>query len=204
MTGPSGTAEKGRLSPALLLSAVVAVVFLIALARAHHGGPAAAPSPVAAAPAGMELTIPKIGVDSSLIGLGLNPDRTLAVPSLDAPMQASWYTGGPVPGDVGPAVVLGHIDAHGRPAVFYRLRELGAGDQVKIRRADGSVATFTVVRKEEAAKTRFPTQEVYANTPAPELRLITCAGSFDRAKHSYRDNIIVFAKLDNLTGPAAS
>jgi hypothetical protein len=28
---------------------------------------------------------------------------------------------------------------------------------------------------------------------APALRLITCAGTFDRARHSYRDNLVVSA-----------
>lgn len=191
-TRPPTTGERGRSVP-LLLSAIVAVALLVGLLLAHHTSDAQpAPSP-AAAPAGLELTIPKIGVASSLIGLGLNPDHSLAVPSLDTPMQASWYTGGPMPGDVGPAVVLGHVDAHNQPAVFWRLRELSTGDQVYIHRPDGSTATFVVRHKEEVSKTAFPTSAVYGNTDDPELRLITCGGSFDRTKRSYRDNIIIFA-----------
>lgn len=191
-TRPPTEGERGRSIP-LLLSAIVAVALLVGLLLANHTtDKPTEPSP-AAAPAGLALSIPKIGVDSSLIGLGLNPDRTLAVPSLDTPMQASWYTGGPMPGDVGPAVVLGHVDSHGKPAVFWRLRELAAGDQVYVHRPDGSTATFVVRHKEEVPKNDFPTNAVYANTAGPELRLITCGGSFDSAKRSYRDNIIIFA-----------
>lgn len=201
-------AERSRPSIPLLLTAVAAIAAVIAMILAGPGRPfvtgGAAPGSVApAANAGLELTIPKIGVESSLIGLGLNPDHSLAVPSLDTPMQASWYTGGPMPGAVGPAIVLGHIDARNQPGVFWRLRELVPGDQATVRRPDGSVATFTVTSKEEVPKTRFPTEQVYHNTPGPELRLITCGGSFDQAKRSYRDNIIIFATLTRLTPPVA-
>jgi len=47
-----------------------------------------------------------------------------------------------------------------------------------------------------------------ADSPTPEaaLRLITCGGSFDRSLDSYRDNVVVFARLasspTDLTRPA--
>ena len=42
---------------------------------------------------------------------------------------------------------------------------------------------------------RFPTDEVYYPTLTPRLRLVTCGGSFDPVAHSYRSNVIVFARL---------
>jgi hypothetical protein len=64
-----------------------------------------------------------------------------------------------------------------------------------VARKDGSTANFVVTKVDQVAKDDFPTDAVYDNTVDPELRLITCGGSFDRAAHNYRDNIIVFASL---------
>lgn len=143
----------------------------------------------------VSVEIPKIGARSTLTKLGLNKDGTVQVPPVSQPMQAGWYSKGPTPGEKGPAVLLGHIDGAKQPGIFYRLRELKPGDEVLIRRADGSTAKFVVQRSAQVPKTDFPTEEVYGNTDQPELRLITCGGSFDRAAGSYRDNTIVYATL---------
>lgn len=141
------------------------------------------------------LWVPRIEARSSLVSLGLNKDGTVEVPPLTRPMQAGWYSFGPTPGEVGPAVILGHVDGYHRPGVFYRLHELAPGDIVSISRTDRSVIRFVVRRVAQISKTRFPTDSVYGDTPGPELRLITCGGRFDRAAHSYVDNIIVYAAL---------
>jgi LPXTG-site transpeptidase (sortase) family protein len=142
-----------------------------------------------------EVTIPKIGAKSSLIPLGLNADETIQVPPVERPMQAGWYEKAPTPGEVGPAVILGHVDGHKKPGIFFRLKELAAGDEVLVSRQDGSTARFRVTRVERVSKKDFPTDLVYGDTEGPELRLITCGGVFDHSAKSYKDNIIVFASL---------
>ncbi|MFI7117858.1 class F sortase [Amycolatopsis sp. NPDC049868] len=144
--------------------------------------------------------IPKLGADSSLIELGLDANRRMRTPPVTTPMQAGWYEPGPAPGQTGPAVIVGHVDGATRPGIFYRLHELAPGDRVAVERADGSVVTFVVRRTIHAPKDRFPTKEVYGHTAGPELRLITCGGSFDRTARSYRDNVIVFARLEGDDG----
>lgn len=142
-----------------------------------------------------EVSIPKIDATSSLVGLGLDDDQTVRVPPVDRPRQAGWFTGAPRPGEVGPAVILGHVNGGGQAGIFARLHELGAGDQVRVTRVDGSVLTFTVARVDQVSKDSFPTEEVYGDTEGPELRLITCGGEFDSGAHSYEDNVIVYATL---------
>lgn len=142
-----------------------------------------------------EIRIPKIEARSSLIPLGLNADGTVEVPSVDSPMQAGWYRNGPKPGEVGPAVVLGHVDGNKQPGIFFRLRELKPGDEVQVSNTDGKTARFLVRQVNQVPKDQFPTDAVYGDTAEPELRLITCGGSFDSAARSYRDNIIVYATL---------
>jgi sortase (surface protein transpeptidase) len=141
------------------------------------------------------VSIPAIDAESSLMPLRLNPDRTVQVPPLSNPMQAGWYSLGPTPGEVGSSVILGHVDGYSEPGIFFRLRELQPGDRVLVTREDGLTARFVVYHTEQAPKSDFPTDKVYGATARPELRLITCGGSFDRQSGNYRDNVIVFAVL---------
>ena len=154
----------------------------------------AAPAP---APLPATVSIPAIGVDSELITLGLNPDGTLAVPQPGPDYdKAAWFDGSPRPGDIGPAVIEGHVDsAENGPSVFYELGALAIGDRVDVTREDGTVVAFEVYEVRVVPKDDFPTLEVYGNTEAPELRLITCGGPFDSAAGSYEDNVVVFASL---------
>lgn len=139
--------------------------------------------------------IPRIGVTSDLVDLGLNPDRTIEVPSdYDT---AGWYQHRAVPGEPGPGVILGHVDSHTGPAVFSELSMLVPGDTVDVKRSDGSVARFAVSSVEQHGKgvDVFPTERVYRWTDDATLRLITCGGDFDRSSRSYADNVVVFAEL---------
>jgi hypothetical protein len=77
--------------------------------------------------------------------------------------------------------------------VFYRLRDLRPGDQILVVRADRRVVRFAVDSLASHPKQALPSEAVYGATTAPALRLITCAGSFDRASRSYRDNLVVSA-----------
>lgn len=156
------------------------------------GGPTEVPEDVADhEPAALH--IPRLEVESDLLRLGLNPDGTLEVPGDFS--RAGWYTKAPAPGQVGPAIIAGHVDSRSGPAVFFRIHELEPGDRVEIARGDGEVLVFEIDRVEQHPKEEFPTERVYGDTEEPELRLVTCGGSFDRSARSYRDNIIAFATL---------
>jgi Sortase domain len=148
----------------------------------------------------VRLEIPAIGVVSSLVRLGINPDGTMQVPG-DFQV-AGWFTGGPQPGQLGPAVIAGHVDSRTGPAVFYRLRDLRPGDQVRVVRADRRVIGFEVESLTSYPKQDLPDEAVYGATTAPSLRLITCAGTFDRASRSYRDNLVVSARIADAPGRA--
>ena len=145
----------------------------------------------------VSLSIPAIGVTSPLLTLGLNPDGTVEVPSLDDPdSKAGWYKGSPTPGAIGPAIVLGHIDSkkYG-PGVFFKIGSLAPGQEVDVTRQDGTVAVFTIDGVRSYPKDQFPTKDVYGNIDHAGLRLITCGGTFDPNKGSYESNIVVYASL---------
>ena len=160
-------------------------------------GPIVAPPPSAAAkvPRPVSLTIPLIGVKTNLITLGLAPGGSMQVPV--SRTVAGWFTGSPRPGAVGSSIIVGHVD--GRVAsteaqgVFFRLNTLKVGDDVFVKRADGTTAEFRVTEVQTYLKDHFPTQTVYGPTPDAELRLITCGGAFDSVSRHYLSNIVVYA-----------
>ncbi|MGB3186597.1 MAG: class F sortase [Ornithinimicrobium sp.] len=144
----------------------------------------------------LSLAIPSIDVTSELHPLGLNEDGTLQVPTGQRYNEAAWYEGSPTPGELGPAVIEGHVTSQGSvPSVFFDLGELSRGDMVEVTREDGSVATFEVYATDSFAKDDFPKVAVYGNTDVPELRVITCGGEYDPQARAHLDNIVVFAKL---------
>lgn len=145
----------------------------------------------------VSLAIPAIGVQSSLLQLGLTPQNTLEVPAPGPDYdKAGWYRNSPAPGSLGPAVVVGHIDSKANgPSVFYKLGSVRVNDRIQVTRADNTVATFKVNEVRRFEKKNFPTWLVYGDTDHAALRIITCGGPFDRDSGSYRDNTIVLASL---------
>lgn len=155
----------------------------------HRADPAGSTRATPGAAAG--LRIPTIGVDIGLQQLALQADGELAPPSSAA--QAGWYTGSAAPGEVGPAVVVGHVDSREGPGVFFRLKELQPGAAISLRRSDGRWVDYRVSAVDFFAKDAFPTERIYRPTPDPEVRLITCGGPFDYSTRNYRDNVVVYA-----------
>ncbi|KFK87739.1 peptidase C60 [Streptomyces sp. JS01] len=197
---------------AALLTAVAACVALAGCSSAEPSAArAAAPSASARDEAGSgstappradetersaptEVSIPSIGVRSTLMELGLNADGTVEVPPAEKGMTAGWYRGGSVPGAPGPAVLIGHNDTRFGRAVFHDLKNIREGAEVLVRDGAGKTLRFTVTGKEAVSKKAFPTEKVYGPTKGSTLRLITCDGEFDAEGHPV-DNLIVYGAL---------
>jgi hypothetical protein len=184
VAGCSGNAEPGPNDGPVLSAPIV-------------GGPVQAIPPLAPSPP-TEIRIDKLNATSNLVALGLNPDRTIAVPPVSQPQQASWYKLGPTPGAAGPAIILGHINGGGKDGIFAHLSDLRPGDQVQVKRADGKTAVFTITKLEQFPKNQFPTQVIYGDTSDAQVRLITCGGAFNKAAKSYVDNIIASGTLTSV------
>lgn len=147
------------------------------------------------------LRISRVGIETDLMGLGLNPDGTVEVPPDTADAPAGWYRDLASPGEDGPAVILGHLDSPDDRGVFFNLGAMRAGDVVTIERRDGSTATFTVDMVAAFTRGAFPTAGVYGATDHPGLRLITCGGKFS-PEAGYSDSVVVFAALTDSSTPA--
>ena len=141
----------------------------------------------------VRVVIPSVGVDARIVPLGLKRDRTMQVPTNRA--DAGWFRPGPEPGEVGAAVIVGHLATTGGSGVFARLARLKRGGLIKVQVKGGPTLHFVATSMIRVAKSRFPTKRVYAKTAGPTLRLITCAGRFNRATGHHTDNYIVFATL---------
>jgi sortase (surface protein transpeptidase) len=143
----------------------------------------------------VRIEIPVLDVNAPVMQLGQNPNGSVQVPPLDDHNLAGWYDRTVMPGQDGTSVILGHVDNVTGVSVFFYIKTLQPGDIVKVVRADGTAAAFSVDGTQKVAKATFPSGAIYGNTRYPELRLITCGGPFDSATGQYLDNIIVYSHL---------
>ncbi|RSM59729.1 class F sortase [Kibdelosporangium aridum] len=190
-----------------LMGGLVAATLTFAIAACGSAPAAPPPAPTSSAAAATAATtedgrakptnvrIPKIEAESTLVEAGLDKNKSIEVPPVEQPMQAAWYKYSQVPGDAGPAILLGHVDGNKKPGIFYKLHELKTGDEIFVKREDGKELRFVTTRTEQVPKEKLPEDAIYGTTQESELRLITCGGVFDKAAHSYKDNVIVYAKL---------
>jgi sortase (surface protein transpeptidase) len=149
-------------------------------------------APARLKPVPVRIVIPAIGVGAGVEILHRGTNGTLNTP--EDWNHTGWFADGTVPGDRGPAVIVGHVDsARDGPAVFYRLPQVRPGDDVMIETSDGGTQRFVVESTRQFPKTAFPTGLVYGPTPLPELHLITCTGRYDPDAHNYLDNLVVTA-----------
>jgi LPXTG-site transpeptidase (sortase) family protein len=143
----------------------------------------------------LRLLIPKILVNAPFTDLAIGPTGQLEAPPADDVNLVGWHAEGVSPGETGTAIIAGHVDTATSAAVFANLRELRKGDTFRVVRADRRVATFVVDSVETFDKDHFPSRRVYGDTRQAQVRLITCAGDYDRTARDYTDNLVVFAHL---------
>ncbi|MEV6167066.1 class F sortase [Streptomyces sp. NPDC051954] len=204
---------RSRRGSTIFWSAVAVVVVAVsvlggedqppATGHAHHAAPAATSSPSVTPRAGKHLPrarptrlrIPKISVDAPFTSLAIGSSGELEPPPADDVNLVGWYAKGVSPGEPGTSIIAGHVDTATSPAVFAELGELEEGDRFYVKRADRRRATFVVDSVETFHKDDFPSKRVYADTPQAQVRLITCAGDYDRQAKDYTENLVVFAHL---------
>ena len=167
-----------------------------AASAAGRIGPSGARGPALHQSLPVSVAIPTIGVKSKLLRLGRNNDGTMAVPNLiTSAAEAAWYKYSVTPGQIGTAVIEGHVDSYQGPAVFFRLGALRPGNRINVTLADGITAVFRVTGVREYPKDKYPANTVYAPVNYAALRLITCGGGFNAVTGHYLNSVVVFASL---------
>ncbi|MEU2392104.1 class F sortase [Streptomyces sp. NPDC007369] len=179
---------------------------------ARAGGPVypvpglpAAHSPLAAS-LPVRIDVPSLGIEAPVIPRGLDAGGAIDPPPYDRPGAVGWWRAGVKPGEAGAALMVGHVDTASRPAVFYGLSSARQGGKVRVVRADGSVAEFTIEDVQVYERTRFDPDEAYGPRIAgrAELRLVTCGGTYDKAAREYTANVVVSAYLTGTAGDAGA
>lgn len=142
----------------------------------------------------VRLAIPALGVDAPLATVGRTGSGSIGAPGANNATSAAWYDVGFSPGELGSAIIVGHVNTLEGPGVFYRASTLQPGDTIDVERADGVVATFTVDAVREYPKQAFPAAEIFDPRGRAGLVLITCGGEFDPGS-GYASNIVVYAHM---------
>ncbi|WP_405639947.1 class F sortase [Streptomyces sp. NBC_00019] len=218
MAVPPSPADNPSRTKVMVIGAVAALVLAISLLggndtasdtassdapRPSRPAHTAAAAPPAAQPAAkhlprsrpVRLLIPKISVDAPFMELAIGRTGQLEPPPAADTNLVGWHAKGASPGEAGTSIIAGHVDTATSAAVFADLGELEKGDVFHVRRADGRKASFVVDSVETFDKENFPSRRVYADTAQAQVRLITCAGDYDRTVRDYTDNLVVFAHL---------
>ncbi|MGT2528570.1 class F sortase [Streptomyces nojiriensis] len=141
--------------------------------------------------------VPSIGIQAPVIPRDLDKDGAIEPPPYDSPGTVGWWGKGVQPGAAGTALMVGHVDTRAKPAVFYGLSSAQPGDKVRVVRADGSVAEFTIEDVRVYERAGFDPHKAYGQRIAgrAELRLVTCGGSYDKEAKEYTANVVVSAYL---------
>jgi LPXTG-site transpeptidase (sortase) family protein len=139
------------------------------------------------------LVIPKIQVDAPVVMLGVDGQGVMQSPK--TAFEVGWYDFSAPPGTGGNAVFSGHVDfASVGAAVFWDLRELGPGDLVEVRLADGTAYQYLVVSNVSYAGDDAPIADIVGPTGKDTVTLITCTGTFNREVRQYSHRLVVRAE----------
>jgi LPXTG-site transpeptidase (sortase) family protein len=149
-------------------------------------------TPVSNAPLD-RLVIPKIGVDAPVVTLSVDDQGIMQSPK--TAFEVGWYDFSARPGTGGNAVFSGHVDfASVGAAVFWYLRELGPGDLVEVRLADGTAYQYVVVSSTSYTGNDAPIADIVGPTGKDTVTIITCTGTFNREVHQYSHRLVVRAE----------
>jgi sortase (surface protein transpeptidase) len=140
------------------------------------------------------ILIPAIGVDAHIQDVGVGKTGNMAVPTNYT--DVGWYRYGTIPGQVGSAVIDGHVDnGGGLDAVFARLDELAAGDDIYILTETERRLHFKVQEVGHYALADVPLHTLFGREDAPRLNLITCEGVWIPSEKQYDERMIVYSVL---------
>jgi LPXTG-site transpeptidase (sortase) family protein len=141
----------------------------------------------------VRVSVPRLGMDALVVPVGMDELRSVEVP-VDIDI-VGWYELGVRPHqELGSVALVGHRDGSGgADGVFRRIGELKEGDLVSVTNRDGSENTYEVAKVELMSKEQFPAEapRLFAKSGPARLTLISCGGSYDRARGGYQSNIVV-------------
>jgi LPXTG-site transpeptidase (sortase) family protein len=153
--------------------------------------PTPAPEPSTAAV--IRLQIPEIGVNAPIVVLGVDGQGVMQDPK--GPEEVAWYNFSAHPGWDGNAVFAGHVDYRNYgPAVFWNLRKLEVGDEIRVVLEDGTSYSYQVISAVQYTADQAPVQDIVGPTERQSVTLITCGGTFNSRTREYDQRLVVRAE----------
>jgi sortase (surface protein transpeptidase) len=155
--------------------------------------PIVTPTPIPTQAPPVRLIVPKLSIDTSIESVSVGTNNIMEVP--DGWDKAGWYTKAVKPGEVGTAVIVGHYDDQfGKPAIFYYLNQLEAGDKIIILTGDNRELNF-IVKQKSTYPFWSSIDELLIPDKNKNLILITCGGWWNQELHNYSERLVVQAVL---------
>ncbi len=137
------------------------------------------------------LKIPSILVDATVQDVGITRKGNMSTPSNFT--DVGWFKYGTVPGEMGSAVIAGHVDnGLALPGVFANLDKIKVGDDIYVETAGGKKIQFKVTSKKLYEYTD-KTDEVFNENDGSYLKLITCAGVWLPENRTHDQRLVVTA-----------
>lgn len=185
----------------IILAILISVIFLVGYGIQSYTASPPKPSTIRAE--GVEvlppihIRIPSLGIKTIIEPVGKDSEGRMDVPK--KPATTAWYNLGPRPGNVGNAVIAGHLNTpEGKPAVFYKLHTMKKGDIIEVEDAAKNIYVYRVVETTIYPLATFPIEKVFGSNKKARLNLITCAGSYDKTAKTYEERTVVFSELTDI------
>jgi len=142
----------------------------------------------------VRLIIPSLNINASVQYVGVNAEGNMRAPSNFT--DVAWYEYGAAPGEIGSAVIDGHVDnGLGLNGVFKHLNSLAVGDDIYVVARSGARLHFVVSDVELYPYNAAPSDLIFSRADAAWLNLITCDGAWVSGQRTYDHRLVVFAKL---------
>ena len=142
----------------------------------------------------LRLLIPSLGIDAFVQYVGVNTKGNMGAP--DNYTDVGWYRFGTSPGQIGSAVIDGHVDdGLSLPGVFKNLNEIKKGDDIYVVAKDGSEIDFVVTDIQLYPYNAAPTNPIFNRQDKARLNLITCKGTWVAGEKTFSKRLVVFAQL---------
>ncbi len=140
-----------------------------------------------------QIIIPSIGVNAAVENVGLIKND-MATPKKY--YDAGWYDFGPKPGQVGNAIIDGHLNyVGGLKGVFWNLHKIKISDQILINTDLKRTLTFVVTDIKAISSTSTDLNSIFGSSSTSNLNIITCTGSWNSQTRQYSQRLIVYSKL---------
>lgn len=142
------------------------------------------------------LLIPSLKIDANVQYVQVNDKGNMGTPK--GFTDVAWYKPGVIPGQIGSAVMAGHVDnAIALDGVFKHLGDMKAGDDVYVQDKSGKKIHFVVNEVKLYPYQEVPAALIFGQRDISRLNLISCAGIWLKDLKTYDERLVVFTSLVN-------